>query len=54
MEVWNFVCDVANHPQSLWISLWTSFRHLTQVTYRKGFFFDRSIFERRVFQLSHQ
>src|SRR5258705_7820241 len=45
---------VVNHPQSLWISLWVSFRVFAQVTYRKGFFFDRSNFERSVFQLSHQ
>ena len=45
---------VANHPQSLWITLWASFRHLTQVTYRKGFFFDRSNFERSVFYALHQ
>ena len=36
----------ANHPQSLWITLWASFRRKRQVTYRKGFFFFRSIFER--------
>ena len=29
---------VAIHPQSLWISLWTSFRRDFQVAYRKGFF----------------
>jgi hypothetical protein len=45
---------VVNHPQSLWISLWVSFRVLAQVTYRKGFFFDRSNFERSVFHLLHQ
>ena len=48
------VTDVANHPQSLWISLWTPFRHRLQVTYRKGFFFDRSNFERSVFELCDQ
>ena len=36
----------ANHPQSLWITLWASFPRKRQVTYRKGFFFFRSIFER--------
>jgi hypothetical protein len=36
----------SNHPQSLWITLWASFRRKRQVTYRKGFFFFRSIFER--------
>jgi len=36
----------ANHPQSLWISLWIVFGHPTQVTYRKGFFFGRSKNER--------
>jgi hypothetical protein len=46
--------DVANHPQSLWISLWAAFRHRLQVTYRKGFFFDRSNFERSVFGLFDQ
>jgi hypothetical protein len=45
---------VANHPQSLWITLWTSFRHLTQVAYRKGFFFVRSNFERSEFYTMHQ
>src|SRR6187402_2364140 len=46
--------NVANHPQSLWITLWTLFRGLLQVTYRKGFFFVRSNFERRAFSQSHQ
>jgi hypothetical protein len=36
----------SNHPQSLWITLWASFPRNRQVTYRKGFFFFRSIFER--------
>ena len=48
------ITDVVNHPQSLWISLWTSFRHLAQVTYHKGFFFDRSNFERSEFKLLYQ
>ena len=48
------VTNVSNHPQSLWISLWTGFRRALQVTYRKGFFFDRSNFERRVFHVSDQ
>jgi hypothetical protein len=39
----------SNHPQSLWITLWSSFRRNLQVTYRKGFFFFRSIFERTAF-----
>jgi hypothetical protein len=30
---------VANHPQSLWISLWTGFRRERQVVLPKGFFF---------------
>jgi hypothetical protein len=46
--------DVANHPQSLWISLWTAFRHPPQVAYRIGFFFVRSNFERSVFVMAHQ
>jgi hypothetical protein len=37
----------ANHPQSLWISLWMVSGLESQVTYRKGFFFGRSKFERR-------
>ena len=45
---------VVNHPQSLWISLWVSFRVFAQVTYRKGFFFVRSNFERSVIRLMHQ
>src|SRR5258706_1606921 len=46
--------NVANHPQSLWITLWTAFRVESQVTYRKGLFFDRSNFERCVFYVMHQ
>src|SRR5258706_10982161 len=46
--------NVANHPQSLWITLWTAFRVESQVTYRKGLFFDRSNFERCVFYITHQ
>jgi hypothetical protein len=46
--------DVANHPQRLWITLWRIFRTPTQVTYRKGIFFDRSNFERSVIQVSLQ
>jgi len=44
-------CDTgaSNHPQSLWISLWTGSGHASQVAYRKGFFFGRSKFERIVF-----
>jgi hypothetical protein len=41
--------NVANHPQSLWISLWAAFRGMRQVGHRKGFFFFRSNFERRAF-----
>jgi hypothetical protein len=46
------VTCVANHPQSLWITLWTGFRRVSQVTYRKGFFQFCSSFERRAFCLS--
>jgi hypothetical protein len=46
--------DVVNHPQSLWITLWVSFRGFAQVAYHKGFFFDRSNFERSVFLMVHQ
>lgn len=46
--------NVANHPQSLWITLWTAFRLESQVTYRKGLFFDRSNFERCVFYVMYQ
>jgi len=44
-------CDTgaSNHPQSLWISLWTGSGRASQVAYRKGFFFGRSKFERIVF-----
>jgi hypothetical protein len=41
--------DVANHPQSLWISLWTGFRRARQVVLPKGFFFLCSRIERFVF-----
>jgi len=44
------VTAVANHPQSLWISLWTDFRRHRQVTQAKDFSFFRSIFERPCFQ----
>src|SRR6185312_11954120 len=40
---------VANHPQRLWISLWTGSRRHLQVALPKGFSFVRSIFERSVF-----
>ena len=53
MSVDRVTC-VVNHPQSLWITLWVSFRGLAQVTYHKGFFFDRSNFERSVFILLRQ
>jgi hypothetical protein len=43
--------DVANHPQSLWISLWTGFGHERQVALPKGFFFVCSKFERTRFPL---
>jgi hypothetical protein len=44
-------CDTgaSNHPQSLWITLWTASGRASQVAYRKGFFFGRSNFERIVF-----
>jgi len=44
-------CDTgaSNHPQSLWITLWTGSGHVSQVAYRKGFCFGRSKFERIVF-----
>ena len=45
---------VSNHPQSLWITLWTGFRDRFQVTYRKGFFFLRSNFERNGFSMMDQ
>ena len=41
---------VSNHPQRLWITLWTEFRHRCQVALRKGFSFFRSNFERHVIQ----
>jgi hypothetical protein len=40
------VSGVANHPQSLLITLWTSFRGRFQVALPKGFFFFCSKFER--------
>jgi hypothetical protein len=46
--------DVANHPQSLWISLWTGFRRVRQVGLRKGFFFLCSRIERFVFPYNFQ
>ena len=46
--------SMSNHPQSLWISLWTGFRGVSQVTYRKGFFFGRSKFELSVFSVRNQ
>jgi hypothetical protein len=45
---------VANHPQSLWITLWASFRGRSQVAYRKGFFLVCSSFERQVFSQGDQ
>src|SRR5689334_2767551 len=49
-------CDTgaSNHPQSLWITLWASFRRQSQVAYRKGFFFGRSKFERSTFSVFNQ
>ena len=35
----------ANHPQSLWITLWAAVRRNRQVAYRKRFYFLRSMFE---------
>jgi len=50
MEVFRFRSrGVANHPQSLWITLWVVAKRELQVTHRKGFFFGRSKFERCVF-----
>jgi hypothetical protein len=43
--------DVANHPQSLWITLWTGFGRERQVVLPKGFFFLCSRIERFVFLL---
>jgi hypothetical protein len=43
------VTSVSNHPQSLWISLWTGIRRHRQVTQAKDFSFFRSIFERPCF-----
>jgi hypothetical protein len=43
--------DVANHPQSLWISLWKRFGRERQVVLPKGFFFLCSRIERFVFFL---
>ena len=40
------IMGVVNHPQSLWISLWRSFRGRRQVPLAKGFFFFCSNFER--------
>ena len=45
---------VSNHPQRLWITLWTEFRHRRQVALRKGFSFFRSNFERHVFRHGDQ
>ncbi len=45
---------VANHPQTLWITLWTGSRRHRQVTLPKGFSFVRSNFERSVFSEEHQ
>jgi hypothetical protein len=49
-------CDTgaSNHPQSLWITLWTSSGGASQVAYRKGFFFGRSNFERIMFSEGNQ
>jgi hypothetical protein len=44
--------DVANHPQSLWISLWRRIRVGLQVALPKGFFFFCSNFERSSFMLN--
>jgi hypothetical protein len=41
---------VANHPQSLWITLWTAIRRRRQVALPKGFSFFRSNFERCAFR----
>jgi hypothetical protein len=50
MEVFRFRRrSVANHPQSLWITLWTGSKRDLQVAHRKGLSFGRSKFERRVF-----
>jgi hypothetical protein len=38
---------VANHPQSLWITLWMASRGIRQVALPKDFFFDRPFFERK-------
>jgi hypothetical protein len=46
--------DVANDPQSLWISLWVPLVRVRQVTQRQGFSFFRSIFERRPISLARQ
>jgi hypothetical protein len=48
------VTVVSNHPQRLWISLWTAFRRRRQVALPKGFSFFRSKIERRVFTLEDQ
>ena len=48
------VTSVANHPQSLWITLWVSFRHHRQVAYPKGFFLVCSRFERYAISESYQ
>ena len=40
-----------NHPQDLWITLWTAFGARRQVTYRKGFFLLCLKFERLSFTL---
>jgi hypothetical protein len=44
----------ANHPQSLWISLWVFPGRLRQVALPKGFFFFRSFFERNEMPLKNQ
>jgi hypothetical protein len=46
--------NVANHPQTLWITLWTGSRGHRQVTLPKGFSFVRSIFERIAFSVLDQ
>jgi hypothetical protein len=46
--------DVANHPQTLWITLWTAPPGDRQVTLPKGFSFFRSIFERSAFHQDYQ
>jgi hypothetical protein len=45
---------VTNHPQRLWISLWTGFRLNRQVALPKGFSFFRSNFERHPFHKKDQ